>query len=221
MLGVYDYTVILTYLSVISASYGIISAFTSHGLVISACCLLLCGILDAFDGKVARTKKNRTDYERKFGIQIDSLSDIIAFGILPACMGITVIQSSEHFASFPPVITKICILFNILYTLCGLIRLAHFNVTEDDRQKTEGGLRTYYTGVPITGAVFVFPFIVFLQFALSIDLAVLYTCFIVLAGFLFIADIKIKKLNLKQILGFMGTGIAVAIVLLYIFITKR
>ncbi len=221
MLGVYDYTVILTYLSVASATYGIICAFTPHKAVVSACCLLICGILDAFDGKVARTKKNRTEYERKFGIQIDSLSDVIAFGILPACLGISIINQSETFANFPSIIKEICLIINVFYALCGLIRLAHFNVTEDERQKSESGVREYYSGVPITAAVFVFPFLVFLQFALSFDFALIYVFFIILLGFLFIAEIKIKKLNLKQILVFIGIGVAVAVTLLCIFMLRK
>ena len=40
-----------------------------------------------FDGKIARTKKNRTDEEKCFGIQIDSLADIVCFGILPIILG--------------------------------------------------------------------------------------------------------------------------------------
>ena len=37
-----------------------------------------------FDGKIARTKKNRTEVEKRFGIQIDSLADIICFGVAPS-----------------------------------------------------------------------------------------------------------------------------------------
>lgn len=52
--------------------------------------LLFSGLCDTFDGKVARSKKDRTTQMKKFGIQIDSLSDLIAFGMLPACIGYTV-----------------------------------------------------------------------------------------------------------------------------------
>ena len=83
MTGVYDYTVILTYLSLISANIGIFVALCDSKIYVAALCLMLSGLFDAFDGKVARTKKNRTDYEKKFGIQIDSLTDIVAFGVLP------------------------------------------------------------------------------------------------------------------------------------------
>ena len=50
--------------------------------------LLLCGLFDTFDGRVARSKKNRTEKEKAFGVQIDSLSDLVAFGVLPVCIGV-------------------------------------------------------------------------------------------------------------------------------------
>ena len=93
MLGVYDYTVILTYLSIISAVIGICCSFNAQLVLASIICLMLCGCLDAFDGKVARSKPNRTDFEKKFGIQIDSLSDLVAFGVLPACIGINLVNN--------------------------------------------------------------------------------------------------------------------------------
>ena len=82
-IGVYDYTVILTYLSLISAVFGMTQAI--HGDYKTAVfCLALSGICDAFDGRVARTKKNRTEDEKAFGIQLDSLCDVICFGVFPA-----------------------------------------------------------------------------------------------------------------------------------------
>lgn len=46
-------------------------------------CLLLSGLPDSADGRIARTKKNRSEQEKHFGIQIDSLNNIICFGVLP------------------------------------------------------------------------------------------------------------------------------------------
>ena len=46
------------------------------------------GFCDMFDGIVARTKKDRTDEEKRFGIQLDSLSDIVCFGVLPFVIGV-------------------------------------------------------------------------------------------------------------------------------------
>ena len=88
MIGFYDYTVILTYFSLLSATSGIVVALSGGGHPYYGCLFLLfCGLCDAFDGKVARTKKGRTKMEKDFGIQIDSLSDLVAFGVLPACIG--------------------------------------------------------------------------------------------------------------------------------------
>jgi len=98
MIGIYDYTVVLTYLSLLSAGTGIVVSLGGHGHpFLGIFFLLFCGLCDAFDGKVASTKKNRSDIERKFGIQIDSLSDLIAFGVLPACIGAAFIRVSEAF----------------------------------------------------------------------------------------------------------------------------
>ena len=76
-----------------------------------------------FDGKIARTKKNRTEEEKCFGIQIDSLADIVCFGILPIVLGFKL--GMYH-------IYGIAIL--LFYGLAGLIRLAYFNVMEEKRQ---------------------------------------------------------------------------------------
>ena len=89
MIGVYDYTVILTYMSLISGMLGIIVTVTGAGHPqLGVFFLMLSGILDAFDGKVARTKKDRTEFDKKFGIQIDSLTDLVCFGILPVTIGL-------------------------------------------------------------------------------------------------------------------------------------
>ena len=83
MLGIYNYTVILTYLGMLSGFAGIL--FLLNGNVRGALiCLMISGVCDMFDGKVASTKKDRTRSEKRFGIQIDSLSDLICFGVLPA-----------------------------------------------------------------------------------------------------------------------------------------
>lgn len=70
-LGFYSYTVILTYLGLLSSVYGMTQALEGHFRMAIAC-LVFSGICDMLDGKVARSKKNRTEDEKKFGIQIDS-----------------------------------------------------------------------------------------------------------------------------------------------------
>ena len=83
MLGIYNYTVILTYLGMLSGFGGILCAFERR-VDLALLCLIVSGVCDVFDGKVASTKKDRSRSEKRFGIQIDSLSDLVCFGVLPA-----------------------------------------------------------------------------------------------------------------------------------------
>jgi CDP-diacylglycerol--serine O-phosphatidyltransferase len=83
MIGFYDYTVVLTYLSLVCSVFGMTQAIDGRFRT-AIVCLALSGLLDMFDGKVARTKKNRTDDQKLFGVQIDSLCDVVCFGIFPA-----------------------------------------------------------------------------------------------------------------------------------------
>ena len=69
MLGVYDYTVILTYISLMVSIGGML--FSLNGdCRMALVCLAISGLCDMFDGKVARTKKDRTEVEKRFGIQM-------------------------------------------------------------------------------------------------------------------------------------------------------
>ena len=92
MIGFYNYTVILTYMSLVSSIIGMTLAHAGK-FGAAVFCLALSGFFDMFDGKVARRKTDRTDDEKLFGIQLDSLCDVVAFGAFPAflcyCMGVT------------------------------------------------------------------------------------------------------------------------------------
>lgn len=206
MLGVYDYTVILTYLSALSAGIGIILAQAGEGHPYIGCiCLVFCGICDAFDGKVARTKKNRTDYEKKFGIQIDSLSDLIAFGVLPASIGNAMILVRGVKLSIPVHVLLWAIF--LLYILAALIRLANFNVTEEERARVEGGVRKYYEGLPVTAASLIFPTVGLIDYKYSIDGMMVFFVVMFITGFLFVSKIKIPKPGTKEIMILLGIGV--------------
>ncbi len=147
MLGVYNYTVVLTYMAMLVSFLGITvaSGGNTHGALV---CLMIAGFFDMFDGKIASTKKNRTVSERKFGIQIDSLSDLISFGVLPA---IIIYNANESKAK------NYAFYIAALYALCALIRLAWFNVDEEERQEGTTEERKYYSGLPVTSAALLLP----------------------------------------------------------------
>ncbi|MBR3593755.1 MAG: CDP-alcohol phosphatidyltransferase family protein [Clostridia bacterium] len=224
MIGVYDYTVILTYLSLLSAGSGIFVCLSGTGHpFMGIFFLLFCGLCDAFDGKVAQTKKNRTDTERKYGIQIDSLSDIVAFGVLPACIGMAFIRVSPmmqsiigpHCNRWYNNVTRVAV-FGVLalYILTALIRLAYYNVTEEERQETEDGTRKYYLGLPVTSAAIVFPFISLLLYVIPTDVTLLYIFMVALLAVLFIVPFQLRKVGLKGILVFVGIGAVEFIIIL-------
>ena len=215
-LGVYDYTVILTYMSLISAGLGVYISLSGKGHpYVGTFFLLACGLFDAFDGMVARTKKDRTEAEKRFGVQIDSLSDLAAFGVLPMCIGAAMIRTSTalHDLFFPEYFTAgmvvhwICIGLMVFYVLAALIRLAYFNVTEEMRMETEGGKRKTYEGLPVTSAAVIFPTIMMFQYVLPMDITIIYFPVILITGVLFISRIKIPKPGLRGIMILVGIGV--------------
>ena len=208
MIGVYDYTVILTYLSTISGVVGIIVTMTGIGHPYGGTLfLMLSGLLDGFDGRVARTKKNRTDMEKEFGVQIDSLSDLICFGVLPASIGMAQLRVSGILtdlgrkAEKPDHYSFILLLISIAvsYVLAALIRLAYFNATSDERAeeaKIKG--KSYFTGLPVTTAALVFPLILVIHWFANADLTVLYFWMMLIMAIMFVGNFKVPKPDKKQ-----------------------
>ncbi len=226
LLGFYDYTVILTYMSLLSAGVGIFVSLHGEGHpYLGIFFLMICGLCDAFDGKVARTKKDRTEIEMKYGVQIDSLSDLVAFGVLPACIGNAMIRVCPTIEELPRVntdgksmlsLTMLLFCIMLLYILAAMIRLAYFNVEEEERQKTEEGCRKYYCGVPVTSAALVFPTILLMQYILPLDITMVYFAFMMLLGFLFLSKIQIKKPGLRGILIMVAIGVVEFLLLAFL-----
>lgn len=193
--GYYHYGVILTYLSVAAAIVGIcfsVGGNLDHRPEIGVICLIISGICDSFDGVVARTRKNRTREDCIFGGRIDSLSDLIAFGVAPAMIGFGM-DIDRWF--FIPVYA--------IFVLCALIRLAYFDVTEILRQEDpNAGKRDHYIGMPVTSVAFALP--VFYLVATLFDSHVARTV-IMTSGYLsmaiaMVARFKTRKFGLRGIL---------------------
>ena len=169
-------------------------------------CLGFSGICDAFDGRVARSKKNRTEDEKSFGIQLDSLCDVISFGVFPALIC--------YLLGMRGTLGLVIVFF---YCICAVIRLAFFNVQEIKRQQVEGGSNKTYRGLPVTSIAFLLPLAFWLQFLMS-DLAFLVFLHFLMAlvGFLFILDFPLKKPSLKQLIALMAiVAVTVGTICLY------
>ena len=227
MIGFYDYTVILTYLSLMSGTIGIMLCLNGMGHpYLGMFFLLFSGLCDTCDGKVARSKKDRTTQMKKFGIQIDSLSDLIAFGMLPACIGIAMLRYTmcipdlsgvtRYLLTHYTLQTQIVLsLIAVLYVLAAMIRLAYFNVMEEeDRNRDETGAKIY-TGLPVTSAALIFPAVLLIHMLIRADLTFLYFGVMLITGGLFISKIQIKKPQNKGIATMIFFGAVECVVLIF------
>lgn len=183
MIGVYDYTVIVTYLSTVLGIIGAFLAMEQHSFA-AIVLLLICGLCDAVDGRIARTKKNRTDAEMRFGIQIDSLNDLVCFGILPAAIGVGFgFRAPWYLASM------------VFLPVCAMIRLAFFNVTEEERQASGEGKRSFYLGLPVTSVAVLAPLLWVVSLYTVLPMDVLFSVGYAVIGFLFILPVHVPKPN--------------------------
>ncbi|MGN0294458.1 MAG: CDP-alcohol phosphatidyltransferase family protein [Lachnospiraceae bacterium] len=207
MLGFYDYTVVLTYISFASAVSGIFLASSAH-FRMAVFCLALSGLCDMFDGKVARTKKNRTDDEKSFGIQIDSLCDMVCFGVLPIVICYKLGMSHVY---------SMAIL--IFYGLAGLIRLAYFNVTEMKRQEESDDARKYYQGLPITSMAIALPVFFVLSPLIrnaQVRLGVLHVL-VAAVGILFITNFRLRKPSPREVFILVGIVALAVVVIMFVW----
>ena len=201
-IGYYGYWVWLTYLSVATAFTG--GTFALRGKPDAAViCLIISGVCDMFDGTVARTAK-RDHMQKAYGIQIDSLADVMSFGLLPAAIGYCLFDLSGNHSPMATVLTlAIC----VLYVLCGLMRLAWFNVTEEEMQ-AKGEKRTYYVGLPITVASLILSVTYFVIAGLEC-VSVIYTGLLLVLAVAFVSKFHMPKVKLKYVVvvAFVGLGI--------------
>ena len=111
----------------------------------AAYAILVAGIFDLLDGRIARLAKA----ESEFGVEYDSLVDLSSFGLAPGILIYTWSLYGMH---------KIGWLAAFLYFACGALRLARFNVQHDDVEMD------YFQGLPIPIAAYVIAtFVIFYQ----------------------------------------------------------
>ena len=192
MIGIYDYTVVLTYLSVASSVAGITFAMGGNPLY-AIICLMLSGLFDMYDGKVARTKKERDKISSSFGIQIDSLADIIGFGILPVVIGYSIGMTTWYYA-----------IVAVIFVLAALIRLAYFNVLEE----TKGRQKTFI-GLPTTSVALLLPIVfVFKNLTTDCTFPIIYAGTLLVIAFLFLLPKKfIRKPDTKKMITYIIIGV--------------
>ena len=181
-IGVYNLSVLLTYLGLSFSVVGMVFAFLGF-IPAAIMCLILSGVCDMFDGTVARACK-RTEREKKFGIQIDSLVDTVSFGVFPVILGICMGFTS-----------KMNIVIYVMYVLAAVIRLAYFNVLAEEKNllpKKEKN--SFYYGLPVTSIAIILPFTYNLNiFMHPTVFTKAYPLVMLAVAILFVLNFKIKK----------------------------
>lgn len=186
-IGKYDKSVIVTYLGIVSTMIGIylVLGNSTPNVTGAIICLMISGICDMFDGKVARMCKNRTEEDKQYGIQIDSLTDMISFIAYPIIILYGIVNTFDV-----GLCSYIAIPVLSLFTICGISRLAFFNVNAT----LEDGTVKYYTGLPVTSTAIVFPTVYLLRYVFSNKIFVsIYLTIFALLSFLMVFKFKIKK----------------------------
>lgn len=129
--GVYILPNALTLCGMFFGFYAIISAINGK-FIYAAWAIILANIFDGLDGWVARLTRTTT----RFGVELDSLSDLVAFGVAPSIL-------IYKWALFD--FGRVGFAIAFLFAACGALRLARFNI------QSGGGIKSF-KGLPIPGA---------------------------------------------------------------------
>ncbi len=186
LIGFYNYTVVLTYVGLAASVLGMTQVFGGHYRA-ALLCLIISGTCDMFDGKIARMKKDRTKQEKVFGIQIDSLCDLICFGMFPATIGYSLTHGTER-------LRMLGMAASVCFVLGAVIRLGYFNVMEQERQEQTTEHRKYYQGLPVTSVALILPLIYILSQQLSwLPLPQTWCISMLVISVLFVSNIRVRK----------------------------
>ncbi|AJQ97181.1 CDP-alcohol phosphatidyltransferase family protein [Gynuella sunshinyii] len=176
LIGIYNAPAWVTMLGLSSAVCSCFLALTGHH-AFALTALIWAGIFDLFDGMVAR-KCRPTMEQSRLGMHLDSIVDVISFGITPA-----IIVTSLHTTGWSLVIA-------VFYVCAAAQRLTYFNVMQEDSPQP----LQFYLGLPVTFAALIFgvglAFMRFLPDAMNIYYA---NGLLLITGLLFITPFKMPK----------------------------
>ena len=185
-IGKYNKSLIVTYIGVIFAILGMNFSLLGN-LKYTMICMVIAGVCDLFDGKIARMC-DRTEEEKKFGVEIDSLADTVAFVVFPVVIGYS-LGLNEWYN----------ILGYVLLVLAGITRLGYFNISVIDKNKDEPVKS--YSGLPVTSTSVIIPALWFITSMIKgLSFEIVFSYVIYLIAFLFVFNMKIPKIKGKAYL---------------------
>ncbi len=195
IIGFYNVANFITLSGLCAALASCYTAFAGYPKL-AVVLFMLAGICDMFDGRVARATDNGDIKRRTFGVQIDTVCDVVSFGVAPGFLA--------YAFGFRDTFD---IIIYILFACFGAIRLAYFNtqaLTEADDMKM-----TSFTGMPIPTICFFIPSLALLMTFLSPDITHwIFKAVYLIVGFSFVLNFKVKKPGNKSVLFFLFALVA-------------
>ena len=200
LIGNYNKPVLLTYCGIVISLLGMMLSLGGeirYGFV----CLIAAGICDLFDGRFANLFK-RSAYEKGFGVEIDSLGDMINFAAFPVVLFYSLgLTQWWHLLLFS------------FYVLAAVTRLAHFNVVAKQHEASQRP--TYFQGLPVTYSALIFPVVwLMCHWWWPSGLSTVFPCTILVVGLLFVLNVKIPKPGLKLYVFFGALALLVSYLIL-------
>jgi CDP-diacylglycerol---serine O-phosphatidyltransferase len=142
-------------------------------------------VLDTLDGRIARLTKTASE----FGVQLDSLADLLTFGAAPAMLAFAWAQGATEGiqADVAMHVRQLGWMATFAFVVCSALRLARFNV-----QKTDTGSKRYFVGLPTPASAGMIAAIVhfFKSPILLVGSALLWCFLILLVSFLMISTVR-------------------------------
>ena len=170
---------LVTYIGMIMAILAIVFSYNKQ-MKVAFICFIVSGICDMFDGRFARMFK-RTDREKEMGIQMDSLSDVISFIVVPVVLSLGLGLNKWY-----------NIVIYLVYVVLGITRLGFFNVFAAENTKDEPIM--VYPGVAVTYASLIFPIVYILSFFVSMNIfRIIFAIVMLELSMLFVLNIKVPK----------------------------
>ena len=221
-----DRTRIRTGLSIVPSLFTIGNIFCGYYSVIStlrgnwdyAAVLIGIGyILDGLDGRIARLTRTTSD----FGLQLDSLADVVTFGLAPAVLafnwGFGASEGIEGSAARH--VHQLGSLASFAFVVCGALRLARFNL----QAKSETSSKRYFVGLPIPAAATMIAAVVhfFKTPTLMVGSALLWSFLILFMAFLMISTVRyysFKEFDVHKARpsrALFGTAMLISLIYLY------
>jgi len=202
--GIYILPNIFTSLNIFCGFYAIIASIGGN-FVAAATAIIIAGVFDLLDGKIARA----TNTTSRFGVEYDSLADLVSFGLAPAIMiFLWVLQP----------LGRIGWLAAFLFAVCGALRLARFN-TQFGTISSE-----HFVGLPIPASAGMNAVTVIFCHHLGMGESanpILILVMLYALSFLMVSNIKYESFKNTQLFKKMNFNVLVGIILVSIFIAAQ